>query len=140
MNGGKNLGSHLARSLVSAISSFVLWTAWLALTIVLFFQLYIVTANELAIPDFILRHLESRLEQSGVKATFSRTSFDPMGRVLIENVRLSLPAFAEPVVTARSVYLRLNPLMLVVGRIEPREISVTAVNVSVPAMLMTTRE
>lgn len=129
------LCSRGARNLASWVFSFALWTLWLALATLFVGQLYILTANELTIPDFLLRQLESRLAESGVRATFSRTSFDPAGRILIENVRLSLPAFEEPIVTARSVYVRLNPLMLIVGRVEPRDIQVEGVTAAVPAML-----
>jgi hypothetical protein len=129
------LCSRLARAFGSAVVSVVLWTIWLGLAVVFFFQLYIVTANELAIPDFVLRRIESKLAEAGVRATFSRTSFDPLGRVLMENVRLSLPAFAEPVLTCRSVFVRLNPLFLIVGRVDMREIELHEVTAYVPAMI-----
>jgi hypothetical protein len=121
----------------SSLFSFVVWTFWLALAVLLFVQLYIVSANELALPGFVLRHIESRLAEAGWRATFGRTSFDPAGRVLIENIRLSMPAFAEPVVTARALYVQLNPWPLMVGRIEPREMRLTDVSFAVPAMLST---
>ena len=129
------LCTRIAQGCLSVVFSFVLWTVWLGLAILLFCQLYIVTANELAIPDFVLRRLEARLQESGVRATFSRTSFDPAGRVLVENVRVSLPAFAEPIITARAAYLRLNPWSIAIGRIEAREIWLTDVTAFVPAML-----
>jgi hypothetical protein len=103
--------SRTARTCVSAIFSFVLWSFWLALVILVFFQLYIITAKELSIPDFVLRRIEARIEEAGVKATFGRTLFDPAGRVLIENLRLSLPAFTEPIITSRSVFNSLQPVV-----------------------------
>src|SRR5690349_16317394 len=112
--------SRFARTLVGAVGSFILWTFWLALVCLVVVQLFIITANELSIPEPILRRIEARLEEEGIKATFGRTSFDPAGRVLIENLQLSLPAFAEPVITCRSVYLRLNLLFLAMGQFEPR--------------------
>lgn len=126
------------RALAAVIGSFALWTLWLALVLLLALQLYVASAHELALPRFVLRELESRLADYGIRATFQRTAFDPTGRVLVENVQLSLPAFPDPVVRARSVYLRLNPWMLVVGRIEPREIRVVDASAAVPAMLSPT--
>src|SRR5687768_4430350 len=117
------LGS-LMRTLFGAIGSFVLWTIWLALVALLVVQLYIVSASELAIPNFLLRQLEAKLAESGLRATFGRTSFDPTGRVLIHEARIFLPAFPEPVLTARAIYLQLNPLALVVGKFEPGEIRI----------------
>lgn len=130
--------SKSARTLVSAVGSFVLWTFWLALAVLLFLQLYVVTANELAIPEPALRRLEARLEEFGVKATFGRTSFDPAGRILIENLQLTLPAFAEPIVTCKSAYIRLSPGMLAMGFVEPRELQLNEVTAFVPSMLSTT--
>ena len=71
-------------------------------------------------------------------ATFGHTIFDPSGRVLLQNVVVTLPGFEEPVVTARGVYVRLNPWGLVVGRFEPAELWVTGVSLRVPAMLSPT--
>lgn len=123
------------RTLWDGIFSFVIWSVWLALTLLLAAQLYILSANELAVPEFILRHFESRLAESGLRVAFKRTLFDPSGQVHFEDVRLSPPSFDEPVVSARSVYIRLNLWWLTMGRVEPREIRVTDVTVSVPAIL-----
>ncbi|MCX6956258.1 MAG: hypothetical protein NTV51_29340, partial [Verrucomicrobia bacterium] len=120
---------------LSSIGSFVLWTVWLALAVLLAVQCYIATHRELEVPGFLLRSLEERLAASGVQATFGRTSFDPTGRVLIEDARLSLPAFAEPVVAARLVYVRLDPWALAIGQFDPREVHVSGASLAVPAML-----
>lgn len=129
------LGWRGLRALGGGVFSFVLWTVWLALTLLLAAQLYILSANELAVPEFVLRHFESKLAESGLRVTFKRTLFDPSGQVHFEDVRLSPPSFDEPVVSARSVYVRLNVWWLTMGRVEPREIRVTGVTVSVPAIL-----
>jgi hypothetical protein len=129
------LCARAVRTLSGWIFSFALWTVWLALAILLAVQLYIATAHELEIPSFVLRQLESRLAESGLRATFDRTSFDPTGRVLVQNVKVSLPSFSEPVITARAAYVRVNPWMLIVGRVEPREIRIDDATVTIPAML-----
>ncbi|MBL9213143.1 MAG: hypothetical protein JNL92_21960 [Opitutaceae bacterium] len=126
------------RSLVDGCLSFVLWTVWLALTLLLALQLYVLSANELAMPEFVLRHFESKLAESGLRATFKRTLFDPAGQLHFEDVRLSPRSFDEPVVTARSVYIKLNLWWLAMGQVEPREIRVTDVALSVPAILSPT--
>ncbi|WP_414659992.1 AsmA-like C-terminal region-containing protein [Horticoccus sp. 23ND18S-11] len=138
MKSWKDLGARAVLTCLGWVGSLVLWTLWLGLVLVLVFQLYILAANELTLPDFILRRLETQLAESGLRATFSRTTFDPSGRVLIEDIKLSLPAFNEPVVTARAAYVRLSPWFLVVGRVEPREIRLMGVTASVPAMLSPT--
>ena len=133
-----HLFAQTIRLALSWAGSFVLWTLWLGLCILLAFQIYIVSANELALPEFVLRRLEDKLAESGLRATFSRTSFDPVGRVLMENVALSLPAYAEPVATARAVFVQFNPLMLAIGQVEPLEVRIMGASVAVPAMLSTT--
>ena len=119
----------------SGVWTVVLWTFWLGLVLLGAVQAYIASTNELEVPAFLLRGLEQRLAASGLHATFGRTSFDPTGRVMIEEVRLSLPAFAEPVVAARAVYARLDPWALALGRFEPLEVRVTGASLAVPAML-----
>jgi hypothetical protein len=115
--------------------SFTLWSLWLVLALLLGAQTYIATHQELEVPGFLLRSLEERLAASGVRATFGRTSFDPTGRVLIENARLSLPAFNEPIISARAIYVRLNPWALASGQFEPRELRLSGASLAIPAML-----
>ncbi len=115
--------------------SFVVWSLWLALLALLAGQIYIASRSELEVPDFLLRRLEERLAASGLRADFGRTSFDPTGRVLIEDMRVSLPTYEEPVLRARAVYARLDPWELAAGRFEPRELRVTGATFAVPAML-----
>jgi hypothetical protein len=111
------------------------WTLWLALAIVLAAQIYVATTHEFALPDFVLRRLEQRLAESGLRATFRRTSFDPTGRILIEDVSVFLPDYADPVITARAGYLRLNPWSLLHGKFEAREIRLNDAAAWVPAIL-----
>jgi len=131
------LCSHGARAVAHSLFSLALWTLWLGLALLLALQLYVVSAEQLAIPGFALRQIEERLAAAGLRATFGRTAFDPTGRILVENVRVSLPAFPDPVLSAGSIYLRLNPLYLIVGRIEPSEIRLVRASASVPTMLST---
>jgi len=115
--------------------AFAVWTLWLGLALLLVAQVYFASTSELELPGFVLRAFEDRLAASGVRATFGRTAFDPTGRVLIEDLRLSLPEFAEPVVTIRGIYARLDPWDLALGRFQPSEVRVTGASLSVPAML-----
>ena len=135
MSSALEIVRHSARALFGAVSSFALWTFWLVLVGLLFVQLYIVSASELEIPEFILRQAEAKLAESGVRATFRRTSFDPTGRVLLDDVKFLLPGFAEPVVSARAVYVQLNPLALIVGKFDPSEIRLMDAVAAIPAAL-----
>lgn len=126
------------RFCAACVASFALWTLWLALTILLACQIYIASTRELAVPEFLLRSLEERLAASGVRAEFGRARFDPAGHVLLEQARLRLPALPDPVFTARSVYVTLDPWALLLGRFEPRALEVDGANLYVAAMLSPT--
>lgn len=123
---------------VTSAGAFIVWGLWLALASLLVVQLYIVSNKELTLPGFMLRQIEAQLSDSGLAPSFGRASVDPNGRILIENLRVGLPAFAEPVLSARSVYLRLNPWPLILGRVDVDEVQLSGVTVAVPAMLSTT--
>ncbi|MBI5693849.1 MAG: hypothetical protein HZC55_27560 [Verrucomicrobia bacterium] len=122
-----------ARACASYACACVLWSLWLVLLATLGIQLYVASRHELAVPGFLLRRIEQRLAESGVRATFARTSFDPQGRILMEGVRVFLPSFPEPVLTARAVFLRLNPRMLIAGGLEAEELQVMSAALIAPA-------
>jgi len=124
-----------ARHCASGLLTAGVWTAWLALVLLLAFQAYIASVRELEIPRFLLHAIERHLAESGVSVTFGRAIFDPSGRVLLERARFKLASFSEPVVTARAIYIRLDPLSLVEGRFEPSEIRATGADLFIPAML-----
>jgi AsmA-like C-terminal region len=122
------------RHCVGGLCALAIWSLWLALAAALAVQIYVVSAKELAVPRFVQRGISERLAASGISATFGRTRFDPSGRMLIENVAITLPTFAEPVITARALYVRFDPWALAVGRVEPLELRATGVSAVVPAM------
>ncbi|MCF7688621.1 MAG: AsmA-like C-terminal region-containing protein [Cephaloticoccus sp.] len=120
---------------VDCLLSFCRWTLWLALALLVVVQTYIAFVQEMPVPDFLLRSFETRLAASGFTAKFGRTTFDPSGRILVENLRLSLASFEEPVATARLLYVELDPWALISSRFQPRLIRASGVNLQVPAML-----
>ena len=114
------------------------WTLWLVLCVLIAVQAYIASTRRLDAPAFVMHALEKRLAASGMHATFGRTTFDPSGRVLFENVRVSLPGFEDPIVDARAVFVRLDPWALVQGRFESADLRATGVTLRVPAMISST--
>jgi hypothetical protein len=132
------LRSHVKNGVSYAwqsVLSVLVWASWLGLLLLIGLQVWWVTARELAVPDFLLRSLEARLAASNLHATFGHTAFDPSGRLLIEDVKLYSPTFAEPLLTARSIYVRLDPWGVIEGRFEPKEASASGISLFVPAML-----
>lgn len=124
-----------ARVGTDAVVTFLCWLVWIALFLVFLAQIVSAISRELTVPTFVLRSLEERFQQSGVHARLGRATFDPTGGIVLENLRLSLPAYAEPVADIRAVYIELNPWLLAAGQFEARRIHATGVSFSVPAML-----
>jgi hypothetical protein len=116
------------------LHTLVFWTLGLALSVLLVVQLYVACSNQLEVPAFVERALERRLAAAGMHASFGRTRFDPSGRVLIENVRVTLPGFDEPLITASAVYARLDLWALLRRRFEPLELRLAGASLRVPAM------
>jgi hypothetical protein len=128
-------GWRATRWVGAGVWSFAVWSSWLALVGLLALQLWWFRSSELAVPAFVLRALETRLAASNLHATFGRTVFDPTGRVLLEDLKLSTPAFREPLATARLIYVHLDPWALATGDFEPEEIQLSGVSLFEPAML-----
>jgi hypothetical protein len=124
-----------ARLCAACLLTVLLWTSWLVLAIILTFQAYIASVREMPVPRFLLNGIEAHLAASGVAVKFGRATFDPTGRVLLEKAQFTLESFAEPVVTADAIYLKLDPWALLARRFEAREVRATGANLFVPAML-----
>jgi hypothetical protein len=125
----------VARHCGSFLLTLALWTLWLGLSLLVFLQAYIATVNELQVPRFLLHAIEGRLAEAGASVAFGKATFDPSGRVLLLRASVKLESFAEPVVTANAIYIRLDPWALLAGRVEPREMRATGANLFIPAML-----
>jgi len=124
-----------ARTVGSWAATGALWSLWLGLAALLAVQIYLASNRQLELPGFAVREIEERLAASGMHAEFGRTVFDPSGRILIEDVRVMVAPFDEPVLTAGSVYARVDPWALITGRFEPLAWRVTGLSLRVPAML-----
>jgi hypothetical protein len=124
-----------ARYCGTCLVTLAVWTSWLCLVLLICLQAYIASVNELQVPRFILRSIEDHLAETGVTVKFGRAIFDPSGRILLTKARFKLDSFAEPVVTADAIFLRLDPLALLERRFEAREIRATGANLFIPAML-----
>jgi hypothetical protein len=124
-----------ARFCASCLLTLALWTLWLALALLLCFQAYIASVNELQVPRFLLHAIEAHLAETGVTVKFGKATFDPSGRVLLQKASVRLESFTEPVVTADAIYLQLDPWALLAKRFEAREIRATGANLFIPAML-----
>ncbi|MEI8088358.1 MAG: AsmA-like C-terminal region-containing protein [Opitutaceae bacterium] len=126
---------QVTRLCTQALLTLGCWTLWLLLLVILGFQIHILTSSELELPRPLLRAIETRLAASGVSTTFGRTTFDPSGRLLVEDIICHHPSYPDPIFTARALYIRLDPWALLVGRAEELELHATGVTLLLPAML-----
>ncbi len=127
-----------ARFCGRSLLSLCCWSLWLGLSLLLALEVWIATAHELAVPGFVLRSLEQRLAVSHVQVKFGHARFDPAGRILVDDVRVLLPAFGEPIITTRAAYVEIDPWALLAGRFEPRRLGLSDASLAVPAMLSPT--
>lgn len=98
-------------------------------------QLYIALAQELPLPQFILQRLETRLAEHDLALAYHRAQFDPAGRVLLQDVRFRSRRFEDPVLVARSVYLRKSLWSVLSGDRAPDEIRIDGGTLQLPAPL-----
>ena len=111
------------------------WSVWIVLGVMLSIQVFILTARELAVPGFVLREIESRLETAGLRVSFGGAIFDPSGHILLSDAQLALAGLDDPVLRAESVYIELNPVSLWLGQIDPQSVRVSGADLLIPAML-----
>ncbi len=114
------------------------WSAWIALLFTLGVQIYVLAAQQLTLPAFVTRQLAANVAAYGLKVDFGRTQFDPLGRILLENVRLSPLSVNEPIVTVRSAFLKLDPWDLLMREVDLDEVELVGVDLLVPAMFSPT--
>src|SRR5437763_12704538 len=112
-----------------------LWSLWLGLAAILATQLCILISHELTLPAPVRHFIEQRLAEKGVGLAFARGTLDPAGHILLEDVSLSASSDSNVLVTARSVSAKLQPWMLIIGRLELEEVSASGLALHVPPML-----
>jgi hypothetical protein len=114
------------------------WTAWIILLTILGVQIFIFTAQQLTLPAFVIRQLAANAETYGLKAEFGRAQFDPLGRILLENVRLSPSSVEGPIVTISAAFLKVDAWALLTRDVRVEELELIGVDLLVPAMFSPT--
>jgi hypothetical protein len=124
-----------AHNVGSACLTSACWLLWIALvaTLILLATLYF--RRELTVPDFLLRRLESKLEFAHLSARFGRTSFDPRGYLVLEDVRLYGSGIEEPLARAAAVRLHLDFWAVTSGDFDVSRVEVTDARLDCPAIV-----
>lgn len=128
----------IGRFCLSCAGTLACWCVWILLGALLGVQLYIALAQELPVPPSLMRRFESRLAEMNLGLAFGRAQFDPAGRLLLQDVRVRSGTFEDPVLLARSIYLRKSVLSILSGDRAPDEIRVDGGTLQLPAPLSPT--
>ena len=112
-----------------------LWSLWLLMIAAAGLQLYGISAHELAVPGPVRRLIERRLSERGFDFQFTRGTFDFSGRILLENVTLGPNSTPTPLITARWVYLKLDPWDLAIHRLNVQTVRASGVDLHLPAIV-----
>lgn len=128
----------IGRFCLSCAGTLACWCVWIVLGALLGVQLYIALARELPLPPALVRRFESRLAELDLAAAFSRAQFDPAGRLFLQDVRVRVSRFEDPVLLARSVYLRRSLWSVLSGDPTPDEIRIDGATLQLPAPLSPT--
>ena len=118
----------------TCLSTALLWTFWLALVVLFLIQGTIATSRELALPAWARSQIEIRLARIGIRGSFGPTVLDTSGRIWVRDLRILHPTLAEPLLDAKSVFVRFDPRWLSVGRFEPLEVEVEGARLWLPSM------
>jgi len=117
------------------LACFCCWTLWLGLLGLLGFQIYTATTKQMPVPAFLLHSLERQLARADISAQLGKTRFDPTGQIVIEDLRLALPEFSEPVARIGSVYIQLDPWALLTRRFKASSVRASDLALYIPASL-----
>jgi len=124
--------------LAGCLRDILLVSVWLLLLGLLLVQIGVVTSHQLPMPAWMLRKIETRLNTAGLRVKIDHATIDPAGRVLIHNLQLIPPIFDAALAKIDTLYLRLSPIALMAGEVEPRDVHIDGLNLQLPAILSPT--
>lgn len=111
---------------------------WLVLGALLAVQVFIVSAQKLPVPQFVLQQMQANLAAANLAISYERAHFDPTGKVLLEDVRVRILPYADPVLVAHSAYVHKGIWAMLSGSPIPEEIRLDGATLQLPAPLSPT--
>lgn len=124
-----------ARFCLSCVGTLACWCVWLVLGGLLAVQLYVALARELPVPHWVLQRLETQLTEVNLRASFASAQFDPTGRLLLEAPRVRTLTYEDPILIARTIYVRKSFWSVLSGERAPDEIRIDGGTLQLPAPL-----
>jgi len=114
-------------------SRLLLWTIWLGLLAALIGQARLLSSRHMSVPEPLRRVLVEQLAAHDLRFDYKRGRMDFSGRVILEKVAFGPVSSADPLVTARLVYLHFDLWSLLAGRPDIEEITVSGLDFYLPA-------
>ena len=97
---------QVLRACGAGLLSLVVWTLWLALSVAFVFQVYIALAEELPVPDFVLRRMPMQRQVHKAIETMDIYRHRPL--LVIWSVLITFPVHATVVTSAMLAGMALN--------------------------------
>lgn len=124
--------AQCGRDVVDIVGCGLLWTSLGALAAV---QAWVLAVGEIELPEFLRDSLQTQLSRQGLRADYDRVIVDATGDLMVQNLRLSPIDSSDPLVSARSMLVRLDAWQLFTGKVRVDEIEGSGLNLFVPAYL-----
>ncbi|MDQ8197477.1 AsmA-like C-terminal region-containing protein [Pelagicoccus enzymogenes] len=99
------------------------------------FAAYVATLDDIPVPNFIIRELQSQLRNKGIDLRMSGVRFQPNGRIIFQQPELYSPELGSTIVAARSAVAKLKLSHLAFGSVAVDEVRLSSGRFVIPAML-----
>lgn len=96
---------------------------------------YVATLDDIPVPNFIIRELQSQLRNKGLDLRMQGVRFQPNGRIIFERPEFFSPELGSTVVAANTAVAKLKLSHLAFGNIVVDEVRLSAGRFVMPAML-----
>lgn len=122
------------RLLVSGVGTLLLWAIWLHLLVLAVYQASIIARREFVVPEWVRGRLNESIASAGLSLSSGPVSFDPTGRVVLQDLLLSELGSGEPLLRVTAAFIELDPLLFLTRRVEVHSVEFSGVSLHVPAI------
>ncbi len=99
------------------------------------FAAYVATLDDIPVPNFIIREVQSQLRNKGIDLRMAEVRFQPNGRIIFIQPEFHSPELGSTVVAADSAVAKLKLSHLAFGNIAVDEVRLSSGRFVIPAML-----
>ncbi len=96
---------------------------------------YVATLDDIPVPNFIIRELQSQLRNKGLDLRMEGVRFQPNGRIIFERPEFFSPELGSTVVAAKTAVAKIKLTHLIFGSIAVDEVRLSSGRFVIPAML-----